>query len=42
MRRALILTLLVAAWMIGPVARVQDGPVTPPAPEPTNTITISR
>ncbi|MFJ4785130.1 hypothetical protein [Streptomyces sp. NPDC088794] len=41
MRRALILTLLVLAWTIGPVARVQDGPVTP-APEPTNTLTTSR
>lgn len=44
MRRTVIVALFVAAWLIGPVVRVQDGAVTPPAPapEPTATVTISR
>lgn len=42
MRRTVIVTLFVAAWMIGPVVRVQDGPVTPPLPKPSPTLTISR
>lgn len=41
MRRTVIVALFVAAWMIGPVVRVQDGAVTP-APEPTASVTISR
>lgn len=41
MRRTVIITLLVAAWMVGPVVRVQDAPV-PPSPEPSPTMTISR
>ena len=39
MRRAVILTLFTLAWMIGPVARVEDAPF-PPAPEPALTATI--
>ena len=40
MRRAVIVALFVLAWMIGPVARVDDEPV--PAPEPSSTVTVSR
>lgn len=39
MRRAFIVALFVAAWMIGPVMRVQDAPGTPLEPSPTVTIT---
>lgn len=38
MRRAFIVALFVAAWMIGPVVRVQDAPVAPLEPSPTVTI----
>ena len=39
MRRAVIVALFTLAWMIGPVARIEDAPL-PPAPEPAVTATI--
>ncbi|WP_405673245.1 hypothetical protein [Streptomyces sp. NBC_01530] len=42
MRRAFIVALLTLAWMVGPVIRIQDGTMPPPAPEPAPSITISR
>lgn len=42
MRRTVIVAMLVAAWMIGPVVRVQDAPLPPPVPTPSPIITISR
>jgi hypothetical protein len=41
MRRTVIVAVFVAAWMIGPVVHVQDGPA-PPRPEPSATATVSR
>lgn len=40
MRRAFIVAMFVAAWMIGPVVRTQDAPTPLPLPQPT--ITTSR
>lgn len=42
MRRTVIVAVFVAAWMIGPVVRVQGEPVPTPAPQPSPTMTISR
>jgi hypothetical protein len=42
MRRACIVAVFVAAWLIGPVARVPDAAVPAPTPQPTQTITVSR
>jgi len=41
MRRAFIVALFVAAWMIGPVVRVGDAPA-PSMPQPSPAMTISR
>jgi hypothetical protein len=41
MRRTVAVALLTLAWLIGPVIRIQDGPLSPP-PAPSPTITISR
>lgn len=38
MRRAVIVVLFVLAWTIGPVVNVAEGPVLPPAPAPTSTV----
>lgn len=38
MRRTVAVALLVLAWMVGPVVHVHDGPVLPPEPSPTMTI----
>jgi len=40
MRRACIVAVFVAAWLIGPVARVPDAPA--PEPQPSPAITVSR
>lgn len=38
MRRAVTVGLFVLAWMIGPVARVEDGTAPPPTPSETATV----
>jgi len=40
MRRACIVAVFVAAWMIGPVVRVGEAPA--PQPQPSPAVTISR
>jgi hypothetical protein len=42
MRRTVAVALLTVAWLIGPVIRIQDGPLPPPTPAPSPSITISR
>jgi hypothetical protein len=42
MRRACIVAMFVAAWMIGPVVRIQDAPQPGPQPAPSVSVTISR
>lgn len=40
MYRVVTITLLVLAWMIGPVVRIPDTTEPAPAPEPSVTATI--
>jgi len=39
-RRIVIVALFVAAWMVGPVVRIQDAPVPAPVPQPPGVSTI--